>query len=169
MTGEHYTGVSETTANNRMPRYRDLRDVLLVLRALVLARKAQQVRRRPVRDVVTELGSTHGIVNPRSAEQAVRAATRAGIRYARWFGGLDTCLTRSLVAGALLSPNHDVELNMGCRTPNGEALVDGHAWLLVDGRRVDATAQAQNEEPYTTVVTLPFRRALVEDDLESNR
>ena len=33
------------------------------------------------------------------AERVARAAGRATARWARWFGGLDTCLTRSLVAG----------------------------------------------------------------------
>ena len=96
------------------PRFRDPGDVVLFLRALPLARRAQR------------------------------------------FGGLDSCLTRSLVAGAMLSEAHDVVLHVGFRPGTEEVPLDGHAWLTVDGGRLDAIAPDDVDHPYAGILEIPF-------------
>ncbi len=90
----------------------------------------------------------------------MRAAQRACNRWARWFGGLDTCLTRSLVAGALLAGGHEVVLHVGFRpTDRGAEAVDGHAWLVVDGEVVELTGlDHEHGEPYSTTLELKMGR-----------
>lgn len=127
--------------------------LVLFLRALPLARGAQAVKTTPLPEVVERLGARRGGV---SVDDAVRAAQRACGRWARWFGGLDTCLTRSLVAGALLAGDHQVVLHVGFRpTEQGAAAVDGHAWLVVDGEVVELTGlDHEHEAPYETTLAL---------------
>jgi len=62
-----------------------------------------------------------------------RATLRAISRLGRC-GLLNTCLTRSLVAGAMLSDARDVCLHVGFKVPhNSLDLIDGHAWLTRSG------------------------------------
>ena len=86
----------------------------------------------------------------------MRAAQRACNRWGRWFGGINTCLTRSLVAGALLAGGHEVVLHVGFRpTDRGPEAVDGHAWLVVDGEVVELTGlDHEHGEPYSTTLRL---------------
>lgn len=65
----------------------------------------------------------------------VEVALRWAGRLARRLGCLDSCLTRCLVAGSLLSRSCRVTLHLGFRA--GETGVDGHAWLEIDGRHWD--------------------------------
>ena len=133
-----------------------LGEISLFVRALPLARVAQAVKTTRLPEVVERLGARRGGV---SVEAAVRAAQRACGRWAWWFGGLDTCLTRSLVAGALLAGDHEVVLHVGFRpTEQGAAAVDGHAWLVVDGEVVELTGlDHEHEAPYETTLALPMK------------
>jgi hypothetical protein len=64
------------------------------------------------------------------------ATHRAG-RLVAAFGGLNTCLTRSLVLAALLSDREGVRLHVGFRTASDHASIpDGHAWVTLDGANV---------------------------------
>lgn len=63
------------------PRFRSPRDVLLLVRALPLAGRAQRVSSQPLTDVVAAMGSARGA--PPSPRQALVAAGRASSRYAR--------------------------------------------------------------------------------------
>jgi hypothetical protein len=88
-------------------------------------------------------------------ERVARAAGRSTSRWARWFGGLDTCLTRSLVAGSLLAGRGEVVLQVGFRPGEAEQVVDGHAWITMDGEPVGPDGQLA-EERYERVMSIPF-------------
>ncbi len=120
-----------------------------------MAREAQRVRSAPLPVVAAAMATANGKVA--KPERARLAAARACGRYARWFGGLNTCLTRSLVAGALLCGRHDVVLHVGFRPGSDEMPVDGHAWLTVDGEELSVVDSENAAEPYTTVLEIPFR------------
>jgi hypothetical protein len=132
-----------------------LSEIRLFLRALPLARRAQAVKVEPLPKVVERVGAP-GRGN--SVEEAMRAAQRACGRWGRWFGGLDTCLTRSLVAGALLAGDHEVVLHVGFRpTAEGAGAVDGHAWLVVDGETLELTGlDHEHGVAYETTLALPM-------------
>ena len=130
-----------------------VREIVLFVRALPVARVAQSVKVEPIPKVIERLGVRgRGI----AVDDAIRAAQRACGRWARWFGGLDTCLTRSLVAGALLAGSHEVVLHVGFRpTDQGAEAVDGHAWLVVDGEVLELTGlDHEHGEPYSTTLEL---------------
>lgn len=132
-----------------------LAEIARFVRALRPAMAAQGVKDAPLPGVVDRVrrAAGRGIGN---RDDAVRAAQRACARWARWFGGLDSCLTRSLVAGALLAGTHEVVLHVGFRaTDLGAAAVDGHAWLVVDGERVELTGRDhEHEAPYESTLQL---------------
>jgi len=69
-------------------------------------------------------------------------------------------LTRSLVAGALLADRSGVEVHMGFKAPEvGEEVIDGHAWVAVDGRSATAGEDAKAlEDSYVRVVSIPMHR-----------
>ena len=102
------------------------------------------------------MGKLSGLGRVDEPVEAMRAAQRACNRWARWFGGLDSCLTRSLVAGALLAGSHEVVLHVGFRpTDQGAEAVDGHAWLVVDGEVVELTGRDHGEgEAYSDTLEL---------------
>ncbi len=130
-------------------------EVVLFVRALPLARVAQAVKVEPLPKVVEKMGARgRGI----ATDDAMRAAQRACNRWGRWFGGINTCLTRSLVAGALLAGSREVVLHVGFRpTDRGADAVDGHAWLVVDGEVVELTGlDHEHGEPYSTTLALPM-------------
>jgi hypothetical protein len=56
----------------------------------------------------------------------------------------------------LLSSDHEVVLHLGFRPGTGELRVDGHAWLVVDGERLDLTLPGEAVEPHESVLALPF-------------
>ena len=70
---------------------------------------------------------------------------------------MNTCLIRSLVFGGLLAGRGEVMLNIGFRPGEEQPLVDGHAWVTVDGNRVGADGDLARER-YTRILTLPFVR-----------
>jgi len=129
-------------------------DLLLFLTALSLAARVQRVRTVPLPRLVDRLNRSRPLVATASTRRAAVAAGRACGRLGRWFGGLDTCLTRSLVAGILLAPRTDVMLHVGFR-PGHEKNIDGHAWLAVDGEEIQVTMPpGLDQAPYTSTLEL---------------
>jgi hypothetical protein len=154
--------------------------VLLFLAALPGARRAQRVTDTRLPDVVAAMnkgvfgfeflvfssprppGVGEGRGESRNlepdVERVARAAGRATARWARWFGGLDSCLTRSLVAGSMLAPYGEVVLQVGFRPGEEENVVDGHAWITVDGEPVGEDGRLALES-YERVLSIPFEGA----------
>jgi hypothetical protein len=131
-------------------------DLALFAKALPLARRAQCVRDVPIPAVVQDLSNRGGRLTGFSIDRLARAAERASARWTAWFGGLDTCLVRSLVLGALLVGRRGVVLNVGFRPGDEvEPLVSGHAWVTVDGRPVGRDAVLA-ETNYTRVLEIPY-------------
>jgi hypothetical protein len=130
-------------------------DVVLFLRALAHARTAQQVRQKPVGAVVEAHARRGGGGGGYPIHRVELAVRRAIWRWRRWFGGIDSCLTRSLALGGMLAGRGDVILNIGFRAGEDEPVPDGHAWLTVDGSPVGADG-ALAEERYTRVLAVPF-------------
>lgn len=131
-------------------------DLLLVARALRLAHRAQRVRRVSLAEAVRGVAGRGG-GSGYSIERIDLAAARAVSRWKRWFGGIDTCLTRSLVLGGMLAGRGDVRLNVGFRPGEEESALHGHAWVTVDGRAVGGDGGLA-EERYTRVLTVQFVR-----------
>jgi hypothetical protein len=107
--------------------------VLVFVKAIDLARRAQKVRRLPIEEVVQELLHHRGRVTKLPVADLSRATRRATRRWARWGGGIDTCLIRSLVLGALLADRGRVVLTVGFRPGDAAAVPEGHAWLTLNG------------------------------------
>jgi hypothetical protein len=109
----------------------------------------------PISVVVEEM-SRRSSEGPQVATSRLElASTRAVSRWKRWFGGIDTCLTRSLVFGALLAGRGEVTLNVGFRPGEDEPSLDGHAWVTVDGKAVGSDGSL-SKEGYTQVLEIPF-------------
>ena len=134
------------------------REIALFLHALRLSVKAQRVRRRPVWDVVNSLGRTRSLPCDVGAGEAARAAGRACGRIKRWAGGLDSCLTRSLVAGALLADQRDVVLHIGFRGARVAPLHEGHAWVTLGERNVTDATDREHEGPFAQALQVPMQR-----------
>ena len=133
-------------------------DIVLFLRALAHARTAQGVREIPVGEVVETHARRGGGGREYPVQQVELAVRRAIWRWRRWFGGVDSCLTRSLALGGMLAGRGDVVLNIGFRPGEEEPVPDGHAWVTVDGIPVGADG-ALAEERYTRVLAVPFTRS----------
>jgi len=133
-------------------------DIALFLSALRLAQRAQRVRWVPVPDVVAAITLLGGKGRGYPVPRVELATARAVNRWRRWFGGIDTCLTRSLVLGGLLAGRGEVMLNIGFRPGEEEPALEGHAWVTVDGSPVGADGDLAGER-YTRVLTEPFSRA----------
>ncbi len=132
-------------------------DLLLFLRALGPARRAQRVSVEPITRVVEDM-IHHGGGNGRySVDRLALATARATARWARWFGGLDTCLIRSLVLGSMLADRADVALVIGFRPGGEDTAVDGHAWVTVAGRAVGSDGFLAQDD-YSRLIAVPFTR-----------
>jgi len=130
-------------------------DIVLFLRAMSLARLAQRVTSSPIPDVVEAISKRGGGGRQHAIHRVELAAKRAVTRWRRWFGGIETCLTRSLVLGGLLAGRGNVVLAIGFRPGEDEPALDGHAWVTVDGRPAGADSRLAKER-YTRVLTVPF-------------
>jgi hypothetical protein len=119
-----------------------------------LARQSQRVSDTPVPLVVAAMAASRRRFGA-APERVALAAARASARWARWFDGIDTCLTRSLTAGAMLAARGEVVLHIGFRPGLEESVLDGHAWITVDGEPVGSDARMAGE-PYTRVLAIPF-------------
>ena len=73
-------------------------DIALFLRALVHARTAQRVREVPVGEVVAAHARRGGGGGGHPVHRVELAVRRAIWRWRRCFGGIDSCLTRSLAS-----------------------------------------------------------------------
>jgi len=130
-------------------------DLLLFFRALGRVRRAQEVFLEPIPRVVERMSRNGGGNRRYSADRLALATARATARWARWFGGLDTCLIRSLVLGSMLADHRDVALVIGFRPGVEEAAVDGHAWVTVAGCPVGPDGiLAEND--YSRLTEVPF-------------
>lgn len=77
----------------------------------------------------------------------------------RLLGRLDTCLLRSVVAGALVADTPGVAVKVGVRRPwtTGD-LLDAHAWLTVSNREVKVSGDA-GQTLFEEVTALRLERA----------
>ncbi len=141
-----------------MPGFRSPRDLCLFFEALALQGLAQRISREPVARVARMLGGAWVPLRTPVPGRAAMAARRAGVRGARWAGWRDTCLTRSLVAAALLEGSRRVVLHVGFRP--GERGPDGHAWLSVDGRRLELSTPPDAPLPWEETLTLTIRNGV---------
>lgn len=91
-----------------------------------------------------------------AADRALSAAQRAG-RLLAHLGMLDTCLTRCLVAGALLDSRLRVQVRLGFAPGADPGRPVGHAWLFIAGRRIDTNAA---DATFETVATISVRKGL---------
>jgi hypothetical protein len=131
-------------------------DLALFARALLLAKRAQDVRTVPISALVEDLKRRGGRLGRFSADRLVRASERASTRWASWFGGKNTCLVRSLILGALLADRREVVLNVGFRSDDDpEPRLAGHAWVTVEGRPLGGDGRLA-ENSYTRVLEIPF-------------
>ena len=63
---------------------------------------------------------------------------------------------KALVLSALLADHDGVELVLGVRKGEGEAPIDGHAWVRVGGRELSLLGPAEAAgEGYVTMTSLP--------------
>jgi len=95
-----------------------------------------------------------------AAERALSAAQRAGKLLAH-LGMLDTCLTRCLVAGALLDSRLRVQVRIGFAPGADPGRPVGHAWLFIAGRRIGTDAA---DAAFETVATISIRKGVEGDD-----
>ena len=130
-------------------------DVILFLQAVSLARRAQMVKSCPLDQVVAGMTLRYGVSTSHSVDRVAQAAARATTRWSRWFGGLDSCLTRSLVLGSMLCNRGNVELNIGFRSDDNHDAVSGHAWISVDGRPVGPDSGLA-DDTYSRLREVPF-------------
>ena len=133
-------------------------DLALFAKALFLARRAQSVEAKPIHRVVAEMTAYGGWSGETSIERMTRATVRATSRWAKWGGGRDTCLIRSLVLGGLVADRGRAVLTIGFRPGDDPSTPDGHAWLTLDDQPVgrDATLVAGE---YARLVELPFENS----------
>ena len=129
-------------------------DLVLLAIAVPLAWRAQRVVDTPLHELVARLARP-GVWPARDPERVTVAAGRATARWGRWFGGINSCLTRSLVAGSMLAACGDVVLHVGFRPGEGDRAVDGHAWITVRGEPVGADGRLAGER-FSRIVSVPF-------------
>jgi hypothetical protein len=132
------------------------RDLALFARALPLARRAQRVRSHGLREVVASMAAGSRGLRHHPKRRLVEAAIRANLRWCRWFGGIDTCLTRSLVIGGMLAHRDDVVLKIGFGAGDDDSPLHGHAWITVAGKPVGSDGELA-EGTYRQVLAIPFR------------
>ena len=128
---------------------------MLTLEALRLARTVQGIRTHPLPRVIDNV-ARKCVLRQADVPRTLLAVSRAGSRSKRWFGWMNTCLTRSVVAGAMLAERRHVVLCVGFRPGAGQGPADGHAWLTVDGVTTDGSLITGHEGPYETVLEIPI-------------
>lgn len=138
-------------------------DLLLFARALPLAKRAQRARTVPIPALVADLHRHGARLGGHPIDRLSLAVERATARWSAWFGGMNTCLVRSLVLGAMLGDRGDVVLNVGfCPGDGPEPSLTGHAWVTVNstpvGRDGDLAATR-----YTRVLEVQYRDSVRED------
>jgi hypothetical protein len=135
----------------------NLVDLALFARVLPLVARAQRVRTVPIRELVADLGRRGGDMTGYPVDRLSLAADRAAGRWTAWFGGMNTCLVRSLALGALLVDRGDVVLNVGFRSGDDpEPRLAGHAWVTVNGQPVGSDGDLAGI-CFTRVLEVPYR------------
>lgn len=132
---------------------------LLQAQALRLSGWAQRVRRAPVTAVADELVRLPWLPRAVRPEAARRAAVRAGRLLGR-LGLLDSCLTRALVTGALLSDQPEVTLHVSVpQVSHARVVGSGHAWVCLAGENVtDGAGAGTPASPTEEILCCPLRR-----------
>ena len=139
------------------------RNALLLAQALRLGRRAQGVRRAPVDALARQMVRLPWLPRRVRPEAARRAAVRAGWLLGR-LGLLDTCLTRALVVGALLSDQPEVTLHVSVpRLSRGRVVSPGHAWVCLAGENVTDVTEVTDGAgapiaPEEEILCCPLRR-----------
>jgi hypothetical protein len=136
------------------------RDLLLFGQALRLCRLARGTgSQAPLPERIVALSSRRGLPTGVAPDAAQRATVRASTRAARWFGSRDTCLTRAVVAAALLSDHEDVLLHVGFAAPAaGGGPLEGHAWVTVGGVIVGGPEAGMAAAGPASEMAIPVRR-----------
>jgi hypothetical protein len=138
----------------------NLIDLALFVRVLPLVARAQRVRTVPIQDLVADLSGRGSGVGGFPVDRLAVAAERAAGRWSAWFGGMNTCLVRSLVLGAVLADRGGVVLNVGFRQGDDpEPRLAGHAWVTVNGRPVGADGDPAGI-CFTRVLEVPYRESV---------
>jgi hypothetical protein len=136
------------------------RELILFSHAFRLARRAQAIDRTPLPRLVSALPRLRGLPRDVDPDDALSATLRAVTRGERWFGWRGTCLVKALVLSALLADHDGVQLVIGIRKGEGEAPIDGHAWIRVGDRELSLLGPAEAAgEGYVTMTALPVSAA----------
>ena len=153
------TSGQQTAANSGMRR--DMRGVVLLVHALRLSWKAQRIRSSSLSLVVERLLATRFLPRAPGTEEASQAAGRACRLLSRFAGGVNTCLTRSLVTGTMLAERGGIVLHVGFRMGQGSGMAhEGHAWITVQGEHVsDPLNTDPHNRAFVESLRLPLRRA----------
>lgn len=148
-----------TAMSRRLEPRRALRRLRLFFRAWRLHPAAQLVAVDSwdeTRERLLAAGPTPARSAPADAIRAAAWAARVGRRL---MGRRDTCLIRSLIAGALVADLDDVAVRVGVYRPwSSGDLLDAHAWLTVAGREVPASREPAGDR-FEEVVVMPLGRA----------
>ncbi len=152
-------GAMPPTAESASEKRSTVREMALFLQAFRLSLKAQHVQTDALDQVAAEMTSAGFLPRGVDVGEAVRAAGRACSRVGNWFQGLDSCLTRALVAGALLADRPEVFVHVGFRAPASGSFTDGHAWVSVEGEEVGVATPPDHAGPFVESRRLPMRRA----------
>lgn len=131
----------------------------LLLTAWKLNAKAQRLAAdTPLSAVRSELLATPHLPTGVLPEEALWAARWAALLQRRLLGRLDTCLVRSLVAGALVADGRKVAVRIGVHSSRSpDDLLDAHAWLTVGDRAVPS--RSDQSEPFEEVLALSMERS----------
>jgi hypothetical protein len=130
-------------------------DLALFARALPLASRAQRVQVRSFREVVASMSAPRPWIRRLPLNRLVDAAARANAHWCSWFGGIDSCLTRSLVIGAMLAGRDDVVLNIGFAPGAGDSPLEGHAWVTHRGEALGQDGRFAGDR-FSRVLAVPF-------------
>lgn len=132
-------------------------DLVVFAGALSLFRAADMVREKPITAVLPSMNRQRPAIRTEDVDRAVRASQRAGPRAARWFGTLDTCLTRTMVAAILLGNRSQTRLAIGFRPSLKERTIDGHAWLAIGESSYQLTNPGDlDDRPYSCLAEIPI-------------
>lgn len=116
--------------------------MLLIVNAFFLAWLAGKAWRGiPIREALRRLCRNPFVMPTNASPPDIRLAATRASRYIGRFGGLDSCVTRSLVIARLLRDRGDVCLRLGFMPvdESGKA-VAGHAWVCLDGVNISDPA-----------------------------
>ena len=137
-------------------------EISLLPHAMRLCWLTRRVHSMPLTRVVQCLLRARFLPSGAELPEAERAAARACNLMARLRLGCNTCLTRCLVVGAMLSDREGLVLHVGFRpdNPNGEGHA-GHAWLTLDECQISEFVDQHNgaeAEVFVEALRLPLRR-----------